>query len=67
MTAREYNWVTRAEVAEACSGMVLRGSGLSYLAIMLRVAWSFTDKPNGSNSIEQELSVGIYECKEGSR
>jgi hypothetical protein len=43
------------KVADAESGMVYRGPKLSYLTITLRVARSFIDKPNVSNSIEQEL------------
>jgi hypothetical protein len=45
------------KVADVESRIVYRGPELSYLAIMLRVAKSFTGKPKGSNSVEQELSV----------
>jgi hypothetical protein len=55
--AREYDGASVEKVADAESGMVYRGPKLSYLTITLRVARSFTDKPKGSNSIEQELSV----------
>jgi hypothetical protein len=55
--ARPYGGASVEKVADAESGMVYRGPELLYLAITLRVARSFTDKPKGSNSIEQELSV----------
>jgi hypothetical protein len=45
------------EVTDAGSGMVYRGPELLCLAITHRVARSFTNKPKGSNSIEQDLSV----------
>jgi hypothetical protein len=45
------------KVANAESRMVYRGPELSYLAITLHVARSFTYKPKGSNSIEHELLV----------
>jgi hypothetical protein len=54
---RAYGGASVENVADAESGMVYRGSELSYRMIMLRVVRSFTDKPKGSNSIEQELSV----------
>jgi hypothetical protein len=54
--ARAYGGASVEKVADTESGMVYRGPELSYLMITLRVARSFTDKPNGSNSIEQELS-----------
>jgi hypothetical protein len=54
---RAYGGASVERVADAESAMVYRGLVLSYLTITLRVARSFTDKPKGSNSIEQELSV----------
>jgi hypothetical protein len=54
---RAYGGASVERVADAESAMVYRGLELSYLTITLRVARSFTDKPKGSNSIEQELSV----------
>jgi hypothetical protein len=55
--ARAYGGASVEKVADAESGMVYRGPELSYLVITLCVARSFTDKPKGSSSIEQELSV----------
>jgi hypothetical protein len=52
--ARAYDGAS-VEVVDTENGMVYRGPKLSYLT--LRVARSFIDKPKGSNSIEQELSV----------
>jgi hypothetical protein len=57
VAARSYGGAYVEKVADAKSGMVYRGPKLSYLTITLRVARSFTDKPKGSNSIEQELLV----------
>ena len=45
------------EVEEVGNRRVYRGPELSHRAIKLLVARSFTDKPKGSNSMEQELSV----------
>jgi hypothetical protein len=42
-----YDGASVEKVADAESGMVYRGPELSYLAITLRVARSFTDKPKG--------------------
>jgi hypothetical protein len=61
--AGAYSGASVEKVADVESRMVYRGPELSYLAITLRVARSFTDKPKGSNSIEQELSVGRTERK----
>jgi hypothetical protein len=61
--ARAYGGASVEKVADAESGMVYKGPELSYLAITLRVARSFTDKPKGSNSIEQELSVVKQQTK----
>jgi hypothetical protein len=55
--ARAYGGASVEKVADVGSGMVYRGPKLSYLMITLYVARSFTDKPKGSNSIEQELLV----------
>jgi hypothetical protein len=55
--AREYGGASVMKVLDAESEMVYRGPELLYLAITLHVARSFNDKPKGSNSIEQELSV----------
>jgi hypothetical protein len=55
--ARAYGGAFVMEVADAGSGMVYRVPELLYLSITLCVARSFTDKPRGSNSIKQELSV----------
>jgi hypothetical protein len=55
--ATAYGGASVEKVAEAESGMAYRGPELSYLAITLRVARSLTDKPKGSNFIEQELSM----------
>jgi hypothetical protein len=54
---RAYGGASVTKVADAESGMVYMGPELLYRTITLRVAKSFTDKPKGSNSIEQELSV----------
>jgi hypothetical protein len=55
--ARAYGGAYVEKVVDAESGMVYRGPELSYRVITLHVARSFTDKPKGSNSIKQELSV----------
>jgi hypothetical protein len=56
-TARAYDVAFVMKVADVEGGMVYWEPELLYLAITLRVARSFIDKPKGSNSIEQELSV----------
>jgi hypothetical protein len=56
-TVRAYGGASVEKVANTENGMVYRGPKLSYLAITLRVARYLTDKPKGSNSIEEELSV----------
>jgi hypothetical protein len=56
-TTRAYGGASVTMVADVESGMVYMGPELLYRTITLRVAKSFTDKPKGSNSIEQELSV----------
>jgi hypothetical protein len=57
MAVRAYGGVSAEKVNDIESGMVYRGPGLSYLTITLHVARFFIDKPKGSNSIDQELSV----------
>jgi hypothetical protein len=57
IAARAYDGASVEKVADVESGMVYRGPELLYLMITLCVARSFTDKPKGSNSIEQEISV----------
>jgi hypothetical protein len=57
MAARAYGGVSVEKVNDIESGMVYRGLELSYLTITLHVARFFTDKPKGSNFIDQELSV----------
>jgi hypothetical protein len=54
MAARAYGGAYMMEVADIGSKMVKRGPDLLHLAITLHVARSFTDKPTGSNFIEQE-------------
>jgi hypothetical protein len=55
--ARAYGGASVMKVADIESGMVYMGPELLYRTITLCVARSFTDKPKGSNSIEQEFSV----------
>jgi hypothetical protein len=50
---RAYSGASVMVVANTKSGMVYRGPELLYLTITLRVAKSFTDKPKGSNSIDE--------------
>jgi hypothetical protein len=51
--ARAYSGASVMVVADTKSGMVYRRPELLYLTITLRVAKSFTDKPKGSNSIDE--------------
>jgi hypothetical protein len=53
--AKAYEMSRRVGVIEVGRGRVYSGPVLSYLASTHLIAMSFTAKPNGSNSMEQEL------------
>jgi hypothetical protein len=56
-TTRAYGATRGVGAVEAGTGRVKSGHVMSYLASTCLVARSFTNKPNRSNSKEQELSV----------